>query len=119
MDTAYFLALAFAVLLGLEWHFGLKSLRVGTVVLSLATLIFFQPGYRRAARHALDMPVRERIAQVNGNVLSGYESGVLTMEDAVAEDSRTGRNARWLAITVLVWLACSPVLRRNQLSPIR
>jgi hypothetical protein len=104
----------FVLLLGFEWRFGhLKGLRVGAIVLSLVTLMFFQPGYRRAARRALDAPAAERITHVNGNVFSGYESGVLTMEGAVEEDSQTGRSTRWLAIGVLVWLAFSPVLRRE------
>jgi hypothetical protein len=105
-------AIIFAVLLVLEWRYRLRSMRLAAVALALLLFLFAQPGYTRAARRALMMPPAERVTQIRGSPLSDYVSGVRTMEQAVGDDSNMGANARMLSVGVLVWLACSPVLRR-------
>jgi hypothetical protein len=121
------IVVAFAILLGLDWRFGLKSLRVGTAILALATLYFFQPSYHTAWRRAISAPPSELITQRPtsfsdsiGPPLSDYESGVSSMYQAVRDVKRTYARERWLVLGVLFWLACSPVFRRaHALAPER
>lgn len=108
------LALIFVVLLGLEWRYRLASVRLGTALFALVVLWFAQPIPHRAARRAIAAPSAERVREFPGvRSLSEYESGVVTMEQAMGEDTRMGANARMLAITALFWLACTPVFRRT------
>ena len=112
MNATTILALFFAVLLGVEWRYRPGWLRLGAALFALAVLFFAQPGYTRAARRALSMPPSERITQgFDGRPLSDYVSGVRTMERAVVDDVEMGADARLLAIGVLFWLACTPVVR--------
>jgi hypothetical protein len=115
VDQYFVLALTIGcvVLLALEWRLQSKILRIGTVVLALATLMFFEGNSRRAARSAFGAAPEERVTNIGGTIFSGYESGVLTMEEAINHDSAMGQNERWLALAVLVWLACSPTMRRK------
>jgi hypothetical protein len=114
MNATTLLALFYAVLLGLEWRYRLKSLRLGTASLALAVLFFAQPSSTQAARWAIGAGPAERITQL-GSQLSEYESGVATMKLAVEEDAKMGAAARLLGVVVLFWLACSPVIRRTRL----
>ena len=111
--TTLVIALVFVLLLGLERWRGLRSVRIFAAVLALTVLFVAQPGYTRAARSALGMPSSERITHIRGDRLSEYASGVRTMEQAVADDAKMGSHARLLALGVLFWLACSPVLPRR------
>lgn len=115
MSATTLAALIFAVLLVLEWRYRLRSVRVAAAVLALLLLDFAQPIPHRAGRRAFVAPPEARITRFEfrgGRALSEYESGVLTMERAVAQDFRMGANGRRLGVAVLFWLACSPVLRR-------
>lgn len=113
MSATTLIALTFAVLLGLEWRYQLRSVRLGTAFLALVVLWFAQPLPHRAARRAIAAPPAERVTEFTGvRSLTEYESGVVTMEQAVGADTRMGANARMLVVGVLFWLACSPVLRR-------
>lgn len=112
MNETMLVALVFAVLLGLEWRYRLRSMRVGVASLALIVLWFAQPLPHRAARRAFSAPPAERVTELRGSPLSEYMSGVLTMEQAVAEDARMDAGARLLCVGVLFWLACSPALRR-------
>lgn len=108
------LALIYVVILGLEWRYRLRSLRLGAISLVLVVLWVAQPNVTRAARSALVMPSVERVTQIRGEPLSEYASGVRTMEEAVDVDSKLGANARVLSLAVLCWLACSPLLQRDR-----
>lgn len=101
----------FAVLLGLEWRYQFRLLRVAAILLTLVVLFFAQPSSTRAARWAMFAPPAQRITAL-GAPLSGYESGVATMRQAVEEDARMGADARLLAMGVLLWLACTPMFPR-------
>ena len=114
-------ALAFAVLLALEWRYRLRTLRIGAAVLAVTMLFFFAPTYHAAWRRAMDTPPAERIADYPGTVpgsvarsLSEYESGVFTMHRAVVENAAGYARERDLAVGVLVWLACSPAFRSTR-----
>jgi hypothetical protein len=107
-------AVVFVVLLALEWWRGLRTVRVGAVLLALVVLEFAQPVSWRAARRALSLSAAERLTAWpgGGRVLSEYESGVLSMHEMVVEDAQIGADARHVALGALVWLSISPVLRR-------
>jgi hypothetical protein len=112
-------AVAFAVLLGLEWRYRLKTLRIGAAILAVVMLVFFQPNYHAAWRRAMGTPPSERITGYPGTSpgsvarpLSEYESGVFTMRRALSETVAGYARERELAVGVLLWLACSPAFRR-------
>ena len=112
MNLTIVVGLVFAILLGFEWRYRLRSLRVGTALLAVVALYVAEPIPYRAVRRSLLMPPAQRIAQQPGwHQLSEYEVGVFTMQQAVIRDTEVGANARALAVGVLFWLACSPVLR--------
>jgi hypothetical protein len=106
-------AFAFAVLVGLEWRYRLKGLRLAATALALVVMLFAQPSSTRAARSAISAPPGQRVTEL-GSALSEYESGVETMRQAVEQDSALGSDARLLSVAVLVWLACSPVISRGR-----
>jgi len=110
-DTGLFLAL-FVILLGLEWRFRRRGLRVGAILLALAVLAFYQPNYTVARRRALGTPPAKRVTQIpfHGERVSEYESGVYTTMEAVSDAAGFGSGARLVAAGALVWLACSPAL---------
>jgi hypothetical protein len=107
-------ALIFAMLLGLEWRYRLSSVRLATAVLSLAVFLFAQPDYTTAARRVSVAPQEERITELRGSPISEYESGVLTMYEAIDKAQEIRAKVRLLALGALFWLACSQVLRREQ-----
>lgn len=108
----------FAVLLGFEWRYRLRSVRITAAVLALASGLFAQPLSNRAARRVIAAPMAERVTRTpDGTPLSDYESGVLTMEEAVVEDVMMGAPVRLLSVGALFWLACSPVFRRRVQPP--
>lgn len=114
MYTTMLVALAFAVLVGLEWRYRLKRLRLAAILLALLVMLFAQPSSTRAARWAISAPPEQRIEEL-GSPLSEYESGVETMRQAVEQDSAIGSDARLLSVAVLVWLACSPMISRARI----
>lgn len=103
--------LIFAVLLGIEWRYRLPSVRLGTIVFSLLVLLFAQPNVTAAARRVSVTPPEARVTRLHGSPISDYESGVATMVEAIDEAGEERREVRLLALGVLCWLACSPVLR--------
>lgn len=105
----------FAVLLGLEWRYRLRRLRVGTALLSLVVLALYHPNYTVAQRRALGMPPAERITEIpyHGPV-SAYESGVYTAIREAAGAAGVTENIRLAAVGALFWLACSPALRHTR-----
>jgi hypothetical protein len=117
MHATILVAMIFIILLGLEWHFRLRTARVIAALLAMVVLFFAAPGYTRAARHALGMSRSERITEIRGNPVSDYVSGVRTMERAISEDANMGANARLIALAALLWLAVSPILRRAPRAP--
>lgn len=119
LEEALIVGVPFALLLGVEWRYRLRSMRVGCALLALAVLLFSQPDSYAAWRSAMDTPVAERethypsaIPGEVGRPLSDFESGVFAMHRAVIEESAGYEVARWIAVGVLFWLACSPAFRR-------
>jgi hypothetical protein len=111
------ISLVFAVLLGIEWRWRLRSVRLAAVFLALVIWFFAQPVAHRAARRAISEPVEERVTRIaDGPPLSDYASGVATMERDVMEDVLQGANFRLICEVVVLWLACSPVLRRAHIT---
>jgi hypothetical protein len=105
------LAAFFAVALGLEWRLRRRSLRLGVASLALLVLFFSQTNLTGARRWALAAPPDERVTTLHGSPLPEYHSGVHTMSQAVSDYAVRGEMARLLAVGVLFWLACSPVVR--------
>jgi hypothetical protein len=114
VNATMLVALIFAVLLGAEWHYGLRRLRLAAALLALLVLSFAQPVYHRAWRVAVMRPPAERVTHLRGKRMLDYMSGVSTMELAVTKDAEMGAGSREMALGVLFWLACSPVLRRGR-----
>ena len=117
MNETTLLALVFAVLLGLEWRYRLKSVRVGVAALALGVWLFTQPLPHRAARRVIHLPPAERVTKILDWDLPPYQSGVVTMEQAVVRDAAMFANDRLISVGVLFWLACSPVLRGPRSAP--
>lgn len=114
-----FVALGFAVLLVCDWRYQLRTVRLGAVTLSLVVLFFAEPSYVPVARRVSVAPPEERITQLHGRPISEYLSGVTTMYEAIGEVDAARANLRVIALGALVWLACSPVLRRPRSPSIR
>lgn len=112
MADSVLVALCFALLLGFEWWRRMHSIRIIASVLALLVLLFAAPNYTAARRRAGAMPPAERVTHLRGSVLSEYYSGVLTMEREAEDEANSGAGARMLALGALLWLACSPALRR-------
>lgn len=110
MNETMLVALVFVVLLGVEWRYRLKSVRVAVAVLALIVSFFYQSSATRAARRAIVMQPSQRVTHPSG---TEYASGVATMYQAVADDSEMSGSERLLSMGVLFWLACSPVLPRR------
>jgi len=107
------LPLVFVVLLGVEWRYRLRIVRLTAVLLAVVIWSFAQPLAHRAARWAIIAPPRDRVTRfVDGPPLTDYESGVATMEHAVFDDMKIDADTRTLCEVVVLWLAFSPVLRR-------
>ena len=117
MSETYVVLAIFAVLLGLEWRYGRRFLRVATAMLALAVLWFYQPSYTWARRKALGTPPAERVilnpvAGSERDTLSEYHSGVYTTMRWVSYYHGVGAGARLAVIGALFWLACSPAVRQ-------
>lgn len=110
LETGIF-ALIFTVLLGFEWRYRFSSIRLVTAILTLIVLLFAQPNYTNAARRVSVASPEERVTRIGGSPISEYESGVATMVTAIDEVQEEHSDIRLIALGVLFWLACSPVLR--------
>ena len=112
----WILALVFAVLLGLEWRYRRRSLRLGTVALALMVLWLAQPqpNITVAARRASAAPPEARIRVYGKDTLSAFMSGVDLMREYVS-DQYTWDAERALALGTLAWLAASPAFRRERM----
>ena len=111
-------AVVFALLLGLEWRDRRRWLRLGTALLALVVLGWYQPNYTGARRRALSASPEERVTRFPDagrggyRAFSDYESGVLTAMRDVGEAAAFGEGVRMVAVGALFWLACSPAVRR-------
>ena len=106
-----------ALLLGLEWRYRRRPLRVGATLLALMLLAWYQPNFTGARRRAIAMPPAERIrssavAGSEHDTLSEYRSGVYTTMREVGEAAGSGEGIRLAAVGALVWLAWTPKSRR-------
>ena len=105
-------AVVFLVLLGFEWRYKFRSLRIGTALLALLVWLWCQPNFTMAARRVSNAPPEARVTQLNGSKVSDYESGVATMFEAIDDAVKEQASLRMLALGVLLWLACSPAFSR-------
>jgi hypothetical protein len=112
MKEVIVVALVFGLLLACEWRYQLRTLRLGIVMLALGVMFFAQPGYISVARRVSVSPPEERITEIRGKPISEYLSGVTTLYEAFGKAGRVRRGVRLVALGALVWLACSPLLRR-------
>jgi hypothetical protein len=109
----------FVLLLGLEWRYRRRWLRLGTALLALVVLGWYQPNYTGARRRALSASPAERVmrlpepGQGGYRTVSDYESGVFTAMRDVGEAAAFGEEVRLVAVGALFWLACSPAVRRG------
>lgn len=116
MTSLLALVVIFSGLLVLEWRYKHPLIRVGTALLAAGIVVLMQGSARQAARNVYMAPPSERVTELHGSLITDYQSGVLTMEDAVVEGRRIFRNERRVALAVLLWLACTPALRRREAS---
>lgn len=121
LNEALVVGLPFVLLLGLEWRYRIRSVRVGSAVLAVALLFFSRANTHAAWRRAMDTPVAERETHYPtttpgevGRQLSEFESGVFAMRRAVIGESAGYEGTRWIAAGVLFWLACSPAFQRSR-----
>ena len=114
MSDTLAVALIFAVLLGLEWRYRRRSLRLGTVVLALVVWNFAQPSITVAGRRASAVPPEQRVRVLAGDTLSEYMSGVDVMREQMLLQFEAGAGILLLTLGVLVWLACTPAFRRER-----
>jgi hypothetical protein len=114
VTTTAALALIFAGLLGLEWRYRRRSLRLVSIMLALVVWwLFGGPNYTIAGRRASAASAEERIRVLRGDTLPPYFAGVDIMREYLLESEEEGAGPRRLALGVLVWLACTPVFRRE------
>ena len=113
MSDTLLVALVFVILLGFEWRYRRKILRLVAVVLALVVWWFVQPSITTAARRASAVPADERVRVLRGDTLSEYMSGVDIMREYVVEHFDADAGTRRVVLSVLVWLACTPVFRRE------
>jgi len=106
-------ALVSAILLGLDWRYRRRSLRLGTVILALVVWYVVQPSITVAGRRATAAGPEERVRVLRGDTLSEYMSGVDIMREYVIQANEEDRDIRLIALGVLAWLACSPAFRRD------
>ena len=114
MTETIVVSLVFAALLGLEWRYQRRRLRLGTVGLALLVYAFAQPSVTVAGRRASAAPPEARIRILRGDTLSEFMSGVDLMREYLVQQLSARADLRLLALGVLVWLACSPALRRER-----
>ncbi|HEX2095092.1 MAG TPA: hypothetical protein VHG28_22015, partial [Longimicrobiaceae bacterium] len=107
-------ALLFAGLLWLDWRWHFRVARIGAVLLAIGVLFFVQPNLTAARRRAWGLPPEERVVQVRDERVSDYMSGVLTMEQVIAESAAFMRPARLIALSALILLALMPATRSNR-----
>ena len=113
---ALVLAGVFVVLLGLEWRYARRALRVGTVLLALLVLAFYTPNYTGARRRALGAAREQRVSPPGIDSVGDYARGVYTMSETVGEAAEFGWAARLTALGALTWLACTPAFRSSRAS---
>lgn len=110
VPDALVIAVVFVVLLGLEWRYRSRGLRVATALLALLVLGVYAPNHTGARRRALGASRSEWVLPGIGAV-ADYERGVYTMSQTVREAADFGWAARMTALGVLTWLACAPTRR--------
>ena len=75
--------------------------------------MFGGPNYTIAGRRASAASTEERIRVLRGDTLPPYFAGVDIMRQYLLESEEGSAGPRRLALGVLVWLACTPVFRRQ------
>jgi hypothetical protein len=110
------IALILCALLVLE-HFRRSGLaRVAAIAGAIGVIFLAQPVVGPAYRRALETTdrVTHRGSPSDRRQIPEYASGVLTMGRIVEDDLYQDNRLRWFGTGVLVWLAMSPLLRRNR-----
>jgi hypothetical protein len=104
------------VLLGIEWWRRSILARLAVLVLALFQLSFSEPDGMSARRAVLLLPREQRVLTLGPSptdTLSDYQSGVLTMDEALAREYWFLFPNRVMSRSILVWLVLAPVLRRG------
>jgi hypothetical protein len=122
MSETLILSVVFLALLALEWwrwgRRGWRILRIGTVLLAVAVMWWYQPNLYSALRGTLSMPPTKRDTTLFGRrPLSEYESGAVTMFQVSSAAARRMAPPHDVAFGALIWLALSPTLRRLAQGP--
>ena len=108
--------LVLAALLILDWRLKWRTIRVVLVLMALLQLWFSQGNLTSAVRSAMLAPPEQRVTTIGGidsAKLDDYRSGVLTMAEAIERQGDAGALHWTIAVTVLVWLAISPIISRR------
>ena len=108
-------ALTAVVLLGIEWTYKSVMARIGAMLLALIQLWITQPSPHAAVRAVIGLSRDQRVTKMRSSdpdTVSDYASGVLTMEQAMEREISFQDTDRYMAISVLLWLALTPGLRR-------
>jgi len=111
-----------AALLVIDWRRKWSAVRILVVLMALFQLWFFHPMPYRAARELVALPHDQRVTTWGGHDslrVDDYTSGILTMARAAQRQIDRGSLDRIIAVSVLVWLAVSPIIprRRSRSSP--
>lgn len=114
MTASTGLAAIIILLLGIDWRYRRRSIRLSVILLTLVLLFFVQPSLYRAFRRAVLAPPAERVTSTQSRKLSEYESGVYTMKQAYTEEIQANAIKNRVGLAVLVWLAASPILVRGR-----
>ena len=101
---------AVAGLLVIDWVYGRRIVRAGTIAAAILLWLYAQPGYTVAARRA-SAASGER---GSGAVASEDMRGVDNMRLAVLQQVKARAPMRHTAIGALAWLALSPLVRRKR-----
>src|SRR5258707_10187903 len=110
-----FSALILALLI-IEWWRRSILARLAALVLALFQLSLSEPDGMSARRAVLLLPRERRVLTVGPSpteTLSDYQSGVLTMDEALAREYWFLYPHRVMSRSTLVWLVLAPVLRRG------
>lgn len=104
------LSVGFLALVVVAWWRGSVLARVAAVGLALAMFSFCQPSPYRALRRAVEVPDSARVTSdiLTQRPTTPYESGLLTMYEAVRLDVAQDIDFRFLAVGVLAVLALVP-----------
>jgi len=108
---------ALVALLIIDWRRRWSAVRIVLVVMALLQLEFSEPSLTNIRRAVTVLPRDQRVTSFDGTVpvqLDDYRSGIETTIRAIARGADAGFLDEAIAMSVLVWLAVSPIVPRRR-----